>query len=368
MSNSPTLSVRIQKNLHAAGSVPFHLDVTFTIPSGISILFGASGSGKSTTLDCIAGLQRPEQARIVIGESILQDTNKNINLPAEQRHIAYVFQSLALFPHLTVEENVAYGISDLPQAERRDRVNEILSSFHVEKLTKRKPAEISGGEKQRVALARSLVTRPRALLLDEPLTNLDAYLKDTIMEDLRAWNSTINIPVLYVTHSRYEVDTLGERVIAMDHGRIIAEGDTRDVLESPRKLGLAQSAGFENILPGVVAELNESDGVMRVRLHQTCELEIPLGNSKVGSAVRVAIRAGDILLASQKPSGLSAQNLLEGSIISLEQRGTLVIVRVSCGPVFSVHVTPRAVRSLQLAEGQKIWLVIKTHSCHVVQD
>src|SRR5947209_8082755 len=283
MSNSATLSVRIKKKLHAPGSVPFHLDAALDIAPGISILFGASGAGKSTTLDCIAGLQRPEQARIVIGEFILQDTSKNINLPPEQRHIAYVFQSLALFPHLTVEENVAYGISALPQAERRDRVNEILSSFHVEKLNKRKPAEISGGEKQRVALARSLVTRPRALLLDEPLSNLDAYLKETIMADLRAWNSTTNIPVLYVTHSRHEVDALGERVIAMDHGRIIAEGDTRHVLDTPRKLGLAQSAGFENILPGVVTELNQGDGVMRVRLHHACELEIPLGDSRVGS-------------------------------------------------------------------------------------
>lgn len=362
------LSARIRKKLHAAGSAPFHLGVALDVPPGISILFGPSGAGKSTTLDCIAGLLRPEEARIVIGDAILHETEKKIDLPPEKRRIAYVFQSLALFPHQTVEENVAYGISALSVTERRQRVKEILSDFHVEKLAKRKPSEMSGGERQRVALARSLVTQPRALLLDEPLTNLDAYLKNTIMEDLRAWNSARNIPILYVTHSRDEVDTLGERVIAMDHGRIISEGHPRHVLDAPRKVGLAQSAGFENLLSGVVMELREVDGVMRVQLDPACEIEVPLGDSPVGSRVQVAIRAGDVILASEKPHGLSAQNLLEGRIVLLEQRGALVVVRVSCGPIFIVHVTPRAVRSLELAVGRPIWLVLKTHSCHLVND
>jgi molybdate transport system ATP-binding protein len=366
--NPATLSARIRTKLHSAGSAPFHLAVALDVSPGISILFGPSGAGKSTTLDCIAGLLRPEQARIVIDDAILHDTERKIDLPPEKRRIAYVFQSLALFPHQTVEENVSYGIAGLPDSERRQRVSEILADFHVEKLAKRKPSEISGGEKQRVALARSLVTQPRALLLDEPLTNLDTYLKNTIMEDLRAWNSARNIPILYVTHSRDEVDTLGERVIAVDRGRIVRVGYPRHVLDAPRKVGLAQSAGFENILPGVVMELNEIDGVMRVQLDPACEIEIPLGDSKAGSRVQVAIRAGDILLASEKPRGLSAQNLLEGRIVLLEQRGALVVVRVSCGPVFIVHVTLRAARSLELAVGRPIWLVLKTHSCHLVHD
>lgn len=366
--NSAALSARIRKKLHAAGSAPFHLDVAIDVPPGITILFGASGAGKSTTLDCTAGLLRPDEARIAIGDVVLHDTGKKINLPPEKRHIAYVFQSLALFPHQTVEENIAYGISSLPNDERRHRVSEILGDFHVGKLANRKPPEISGGEKQRVALARSLVTQPRALLLDEPLTNLDAYLKTTIMEDLRAWNSARNIPILYVTHSRDEVDALGERVIAMDHGRIISQGFPRDVLDAPQKTRLAQSAGFETILSGVVLELREADGVMRVKLGGNCEIEVPLGQSSVGESVQVAIRAGDILLACGKPCGLSAQNLLEGRIASLEQRGTLVVVRVNCGPIFTIHVTPRAVRSLQLATGNPIWLVLKTHSCHLVHD
>jgi molybdate transport system ATP-binding protein len=366
--NPAVLTARIRKQLRAAGSSPFHLDVTLEVSPGISILFGPSGAGKSTTLDCIAGLLRPDEARISIGDAVLYDSENKIDLPPDKRRIAYVFQSLALFPHQTVEENVSYGLSALPQSEQRERVKEILADFRVEKLGKRKPSEISGGEKQRVALARSLVTQPRALLLDEPLTNLDAHLKTSIMEDLRAWNTARNIPILCVTHSRDEVDALGERVIAMDRGRIVSEGLPRDVLDAPRKARLAQSAGFENLLSGIVMELREADGVMRIQLDPSCEIEVPLSHSSVGDRVQIAIRAGDILLASEKPRGLSAQNLLAGRIISLEQRGTLVAVRVNCGPVFTVHVTPRAVRSLQLAVSLPIWLVLKTHSCHLVND
>src|SRR6202162_2992033 len=178
---------------------------------------------------------------------------------------------------MTVEANVAYGLLDGPQ-QARGRVAEILQMFRVEQLRERKPSEISGGEKQRVALARSLVTLPRVLLLDEPLTGLDAELKAAIIDDLRAWNAARRIPILYVTHTREEVDALGERVVAMDHGRVVSEGTPMEVLEAPRRKRLAQAAGFENLLSGTVVDLREADGVMRVRLDDSlCEIEVPLG-------------------------------------------------------------------------------------------
>jgi molybdate transport system ATP-binding protein len=241
--------------------------------------------------------------------------------------------------------------------------------FRVEKLRERKPGEISGGEKQRVALARSLVTLPRVLLLDEPRTGLDAELKASIVDDLRAWNAAHEIPILYVTHSREEVDALGERVIALDHGRVVSEGTPREVLDAPRRKRLAQAAGFENLLSGTVMDLREADGVMRVRLaNSACEIEVPLGYAAPGDSVRVAIRAGDILLATEHPKRLSARNVLEGKIASLERRGTLVAARVDCGVAFTVHVTPGAERTLDLAAGKKVWLVLKTHSCHFVDE
>jgi molybdate transport system ATP-binding protein len=378
------LTLQLQKERRNAESSSFLLDVSLEFPSGITILFGPSGAGKSTLLDCLAGLLRPDHGRIALNDEVFLDTACGINLPPQDRRFAYVFQSLALFPHMSVQENVSYGLAHLAETERRRRVGEILSAFRVEALAHRRPAEISGGEKQRVALARSLVTRPRVLLLDEPLTGLDAELKASIIDDLRAWNITQEIPILYVTHSREEVDALGERMIAMDHGRVVSAGTPREVLDAPRRKKLAQAAGFENLLSGAVLDLREADGVMRVRLAETaCEIdrpgkagifdfavmptiEVPLGYAAAGDRVRVAIRAGDILLATERPNRLSARNILEGHIASLERRGTLVIARVDCGAVFTVHITPGAVRALELAADMPVWLVLKTHSCHLV--
>ena len=363
----PMLAARIRKERRSAGATRFVLDVFLEAPPGITILFGASGAGKSTLLDCVAGLAKPDEGRIEVASDLLFDSVSNIDVPASKRRIAYVFQTLALFPHLSAEENVAYGLLDLPEEERRQRVEAILSAFRVEKLRKQKPGDISGGEKQRIALARSLVTEPRILLLDEPLTGLDAELKAAIVDDLRAWNAAKKIPILYVTHSREEVDALGERVIALDNGRVVSAGAPMEVLDAPRRKKLAQAAGFENLLSATVLDLREADGVMRVRLDKSpLEIEIPLGYAVPGSRVEVAVRAGDILLATERPRGLSARNVLQGQITSLVERGAMVIARVDCGVNFVVHITPGAVRELELAAGHPVWLVLKTHSCHLV--
>jgi len=362
------LTARIRKERRGAGASSFILDVSIEASPGITILFGPSGAGKSTLLDSVAGLARPDEGRIVAGSDVLFDSGRGIDVPAPKRRTAYVFQTLALFPHLSAEENVSYGLMDLQEEERRKRVEAILKAFRVEKLRRQRPGEISGGEKQRIALARSLVTEPRVLLLDEPLTGLDAELKAAIVDDLRAWNAAKGIPILYVTHSREEVDALGERVIALDNGRVVSAGAPMDVLDAPRRKKLAQAAGFENILSATVLDLREADGVMRVRLGESaCEIEVPLGYAAAGNRVQVAVRAGDILLATERPHGLSARNVMDGRIISLEQRGTMVIARVDCEVIFVVHVTPGAVRALELTAGRRVWLVLKTHSCHLVE-
>jgi molybdate transport system ATP-binding protein len=365
--NAAMLTARIRKELRRPGASPFVLDVSIEVSPGITILFGASGAGKSTLLDCVAGLARPDAGRITVGDEELFDSARAIDVPAPKRRIAYVFQTLALFPHLNAEENVAYGLNHLREEQRRQRAEAILKAFHVEKLRKQKPGEISGGEKQRIALARSLVTEPRVLLLDEPLTGLDAERKAAIVDDLRAWNTAKGIPILYVTHSREEVDALGERVIALENGNVVSTGVPMEVLNAPRRKKLAQASGFENLLSATVLDLRETDGVMRVKLHESaCEIEVPLGYATAGSRVHLAIRAGDILLATERPHGLSARNVMEGRILSLEQRGSMVIARVDCGVTFVVHITPGAVRALDLIVGRRVWLVLKTHSCHLV--
>jgi len=361
------LSVHIEKKFKKAGTPTFHLKIQEEFLPGFTVLFGPSGAGKSTLLDCIAGLLAPDQGRIEFDGEIFFDAGKGISLPPQKRNIGYVFQSLALFPHFSVEGNVAYGVLRLPADRRSGRMERALESFHIRKLRGRMPGELSGGERQRVALARSVITEPRVLLLDEPLTGLDGGLRQEILEDLREWNAEHRIPILYVTHNREEVDTIGDRVVAMVEGHVRGRGTPQEVLDAPRATALAHAAGFENLVHGRVLELRANDGVMRVRLDDSqCELEVPLGNVAIDERVQVAIRAGDILVASELPYGLSARNVLPGTIESVEERGTIVQLQVNAGVRFAVNITPGAMRSLELREGSQVWLVIKTHSCHVV--
>lgn len=188
------------------------------------MIFGPSGAGKTTLLDCICGLRTPDAGRISINGRVLYD-GAGTSVAVPLRKIGYVFQSLALFPHHSVEENIHYGLAGMPLADRIARSSAILRSFGILHLRKQKPGKISGGERQRVALARSLVTEPEVLLLDEPLSGIDRASKETIFAELRRWNEEHAIPILYVTHSYREAIRLGERVILLDEGKIQAQGD-----------------------------------------------------------------------------------------------------------------------------------------------
>lgn len=352
----------------------FVLDVDFEASSGFTILFGASGAGKTTLLDCIAGLATPDAGIISIGDRVLFDLSRHINVAVARRRAGYVLQSLTLFPHMSVAQNVEYGLAHLPFADRRQRVESILQSFRIPHLAHRSAREISGGEAQRVALARTLVTDPDVLLLDEPLAALDAPTKARIIDDLREWNRTHSIPILYVTHSREEVFALGERAIVLDAGRIVAQGTPHEVMSAPQLETVAQLAGFENIFDVVVEAIHPDRGTMLCRiLPGSAEpavkvtIETPLVRADVAAHLRLGIRAGDILLATAAPQGLSARNLIRGTLISLKQRDVIVSAIIDCGVEMEVHLTLAARDSLQLAVGREVWLIVKTHSCHLMQ-
>ena len=369
---SADLEVRIRKRFPNPEGT-FNLNVHFRALAGFTVIFGASGAGKTTLLDCIAGLSDPDEGRIFVGGEDLYDSEKKCNVAAWKRRIGYVQQDLALFPHLSVEENVAYGLRTLSKAERTSRTREILSRFRIERMRDRRPFQISGGERQRVALARALVTEPRALLLDEPLAALDRPTKSSLINDLRKWNQHYRVPILLVTHNGEEVFALGNEVIMLDTGRIVAQGQPHEVMRVPRLETVAQLSGFENIFEATVAALNESRGTMTCRLgtpqpgKTAVELETPLVRAEEGSRLRVGLRAGDMLLATEKPQGISARNILSGTIKSLEQRDVIVAAIVDCtGVEFEVHVTLAARDSLQLGDGKNVWLIVKTHSCHLM--
>jgi molybdate transport system ATP-binding protein len=370
---SADLEVRIRKRfLNPEGS--FILNVHFRALAGFTILFGASGAGKTTLLDCIAGLTDPDDGRIAVGGEDLYDSEKKRNVAAWKRRIGYVHQDLALFPHLTAGENVAYGLRTLSAAERRKRSREMLDAFHIEHLRDRRPAHISGGERQRVALARALVMEPRALLLDEPLAALDRPTKSSLISDLRRWNQQHRVPILFVTHNGEEVIALGDEVIVLDEGRIVAQGRPHEVMRAPRLETVAQLSGFENIFDATVLALHEDRGTMTCQI-MTCqlgngkvELETPLVRADVGLRLRVGVRAGDLLLATEHPRGLSARNVLPGTIRQIEQRDVIVSATVDCGGAeFEVHLTLAARDALQLGPGKAVWVVVKTHSCHLMR-
>jgi molybdate transport system ATP-binding protein len=363
------LLAKFQKRLPSPGN-EFLLDVAFEATTGFTILFGASGAGKTTLLDCLAGLRRADSGRISLADRVLFDSALRVNVPTARRRVGYVFQSLALFPHMTVEQNLGYGLAHLPPAERARRTTSLLQAFRISDLARRKARDISGGESQRVALARTLVTDPGFLLLDEPLAALDAPTKAKIIDDLREWNRAHNIPILYVTHSREEVFALGEQLIVLDAGHIIAQGTPHEVLSAPHMETVAQLAGFENILDAVVEAVCPERGTMTCRIAGAAGgllLETPLIRGGVGASLRVGIRAGDILLATSPPIGLSARNVIPGRIQSLEQRDVIVSVYVKCRVEMEVHLTLAARDSLELMPGKEVCLVIKTHSCHLMQ-
>jgi molybdate transport system ATP-binding protein len=219
------LLLELKKTFSAKKLHRFSLDVTFSAPAGVTVIFGPSGSGKTTILQCLAGLTAPDEGTISVGEEVLFDSRRKINLPPQQRRVGYVLQDLALFPHMNAADNVAFGIRSNGN-ERTRLVRDILERFHIAHLAGNRPSEISGGERQRVALARALVTNPRVLLLDEPFSALDDELKLAIIGDLKQWLAQNSIPVLLVTHDRSEASLLGERMLLMKNGSVVGQEQT----------------------------------------------------------------------------------------------------------------------------------------------
>jgi molybdate transport system ATP-binding protein len=364
------LRVEMRKALGdpSASGGSFAVEVEFSIATGFTILFGPSGAGKTTILDCIAGLRTPDSGNIAVNEAVFFDSGKRIDVPTRDRNVGYMFQTLALFPHMTVRQNIEYGLAQNDRAERAARSAEIADSFGIAALLDRRPRKISGGERQRVALARALVTRPKALLLDEPMTALDRNTKSRILDDLSRWNERHAVPILYVTHEREEVYALGDRVLVLEAGKVVADGTPHDVLSRPQLESIALLAGFENIFDCVVVSTHPDQGTMTCRIKESnVTLEVSLTRIETGRPIRVGIRAGDILLASSQPRDLSARNVISGRIKSLQQRDITVIAEIDCGAMFTVHLTPGACQALQLECGKPVWLVLKTYSCHVLQ-
>ena len=278
---------------------------------GITVLFGQSGAGKTLTLEAIAGLLTPSSGRIAIHDRPVFDAISGLNVPPYDRRLGYVVQSYGLFPHLTVAQNVAYGVFDLPRPERDRRATSLLRTLGIHDLADRRPAEISGGQAQRTALARALVRRPQALLLDEPFAALDEGVSLTLRRELRRLVRDLDLPVLMVTHDLTEASHIGDRIAVMDAGQILQVGDRTDVLHHPRTARVARLLGIANVLKGKVKANGDEITIHTLigPLQTSQSIEVTAG------PVHVALRADQIILTRPNRSGDHRPNTLGVEII-----------------------------------------------------
>jgi molybdate transport system ATP-binding protein len=329
---------------------------------GVTVLLGASGSGKTTILRCLAGLEQPQRGHIRVGDRVWFDAERRICLAPDRRDVGLLFQDYALFPHMTVERNITFGAARLDRASVRRRLEELVSIFKLDGLERRRPRQISGGQQQRVALARAVFRRPEVLLLDEPLSALDAAMREDLRNELRGLIRALDIPTYVVTHDRLDALALGDRTILMDGGRIVQHGPTREVFGDPKTPTAARLVGVDTVLMGRIAVV--ADGLATVRLGgQELKAEAPAG---VGAEVAFCIRAEDVMLARATAADMSAMNQWRGVIDYDTVEGPFVRVVLNCGFRLSALVTRDAWQRLSLVPGNPVVAIVKAASIRVL--
>lgn len=343
------LDVRVR---HAAGG--FTMDVDLSLPPGLTVLFGRSGSGKSTIIKAIAGLLRPSEARIVLDGRVLADTERGLWLPPHKRRLGVIFQEGRLFPHMTVRQNLLYG----HRTGAGPTLPQVAEMLGIGPLLDRRPAGLSGGEQQRVAIGRALLAGPGVILADEPLAALDEQRKAEILPYFEQLRDRA-CPIVYVTHSPAEVARLATHVVVLDQGRVLREGTASEILGDPA-LVPAGIRGVGAVLEARVAG-HHADGLTELDAHGI-PLFLPRIAAQPGSPVRVRIAAQEVILSRTRPDGLSALNILPGTVVSIragEGPGALVALDTPAGRVLA-RVTRRSAQSLGLTEGVPCFAVVKS--------
>ncbi|MFD5226339.1 ABC transporter ATP-binding protein [Microbacterium sp. NPDC058342] len=286
-----------------------------TIESGEFVtLLGPSGCGKTTTLRCLAGLERPTTGRITMGDRIVVDTERRTFVPADKRQVGMVFQSYALWPHMSVAENVAYPlkVAGLGAQDRQKRMREMLAAVGLAELENRPVTALSGGQQQRVALARALAARPGIIFYDEPLSNLDSKLRYQMGQQVRALHNQFETTSVYVTHDQEEAITLSDRIIVMSEGEIVQDGSPADLYDRPRSTYVADFMGFQNILPGSVVAVADGRADVRVDATSLIVTGVVTGEVAIGDRADVAFRAAHVRIDRQ--GGASGAGRFEGTV------------------------------------------------------
>jgi molybdate transport system ATP-binding protein len=342
------------------------------LPSGFSVttLFGPSGCGKTTVLRCLAGLERPTEGTIEAGGQHWFDSHRGICLSPQQREIGFLFQEYALFPHLTVAQNIAFG---LPGRSTRDwfngprepqaAVQEMLSLFDLTELQHRRPSQISGGQQQRVALARVLIRRPRLLLLDEPLSALDANLREQLRTELRKLLVKFQVPVVVVTHDRTEAIALSDRIVVMEAGQFRQVGTVQQVITRPNDLAVAKIVGVETVVSGTISSVDESLATVQVGAATLLAVAPAAIHTRT---VYVCIRGEDVAIQKGSKGETSVRNHLVATVLSMVPEGPLVRVSLDCGFELTALITRPACDELQLQVGDRVTANVKAPAIHLI--
>ena len=339
----------------------FTLDAQFSAPPGVTVLFGRSGSGKTTLVNAVAGLLMPDAGRIAVDDWVLLDTARGIRLQPHRRRLGYIFQEGRLFPHLSVRQNLAYGAWFAPKSAPREPIGRVVEMLGIGPLLDRRPGALSGGEKQRVAIGRALVSAPRLILADEPLAALDEARKAEILPYLERLRDEVSIPILYVSHSASEVARLATTVVAVDGGRVVAQGPAAQVLGDPAVLPAGAREAGAVLTARVLA--HHADGLSELDASGIA-LFLPRIAAAPGTQLRVRIAAHDVILSRARPEGLSALNILPGVVVEIrhgEGPGAMVSLDTAAGRVLA-RITRRSAAALELAPGVSAHAVVKTVS------
>ena len=304
-------------------SAGFSLEVEFKAAVGVTVLFCPSGAGKTLILEAIAGFVTPEAGRIMLDDDILFDGATGVNLPPRRRNCGYVFQNYALFPHMSLRQNLQFGAERLSRLERHRRVNEMLERFRLKDVAGRRPHEVSGGQKQRCSIARALIGGPKLLLLDEPARGLDITLRAELYEVLRQVRAEFNIPVLLVTHDLDECFALGDSMLVIREGRVVQSGTPRKILEQPASVEVARLLGGSNLFPAEITALDPGRKTSRIRL-ENFELTGPYFPGRLlGDRVWLCVRA-DELRASPGNGGKPGPNQLSAELLRVSEKAQSV--------------------------------------------
>jgi len=328
----------------------------------VTVLFGPSGSGKTTVLRALAGLDRPDAGSITFAGEPWFDAARGLHVPPQARRVGLLFQEYALFPHLTVRANLAYGLHHLPPPERAARVAELAGRLGVADLLERRPAQLSGGQKQRVALARALAPRPRLLLLDEPLSALDAPTREALRGELRALLEQAGVPAVVVTHDRTEALALGDRLVVLAGGAVRQVGPVHQVFSAPADVEVARVVGTENVFPARLVRREEGLAVVRAG---PVEL-VGLDPGHLAGDAYACVRAEEVVLEPPGDHASSAQNALPATVVALSDEGPLLRVTLDCGVRLVALVTRRGAARLALAPGARVTALVKAPAVRLV--